>query len=305
MICCCVLAISYNAPRLSPCATWDEDGITFINNSAGISHPTGILVTVDDTVYVSMPDLQQIQVWTEDSSIPTMNRSINASAPRAVFVTINRDIYVDGGNFQDRVDKWVWNATVSIPVMHKSGTCFGLFVDLMDKLYCSLEAAHQVVRRSPNEAVNNTAIVAGNGTSGFAPNMLHSPRGLFVDTNFDLYVADALNNRVQRFSSNNSNGITVAGSGAPGTITLTIPHDVKLDGNGYIYIAEHSGHRVVASGPYGFRCIIACTGTIGSAANQLNYPHGLSFDTHGNLLVTDYFNNRVQKFLLSNNSCGE
>ena len=305
MISCCVLAISYNAPLLSPCATWNSDAIIFIANSTGSSHPTGILVTVDDIVYVSMPDLQQVQVWTEETSTPTMNRSINASAPNAAFVTINRDIYVDGGNFQDRVDKWVWNATVSIPVMHKSGACFGLFVDLMDKLYCSLEAPHQVVRRSPNEAVNNTAIVAGNGTSGFASNMLFGPRGLFVDTNFDLYVADALNNRVQRFSPNNSNGITVAGSGAPGTISLSVPHDVKLDGNGYMYIAEHSGHRVVASGPYGFRCIIGCTGTNGLAANQLNNPAGLSFDSHGNLFVSDYSNNRVQKFMLSNKSCGE
>ena len=304
MICCCVLAISYNIPRLSPCASWNADAITYVNNSIGI-YPTGILVTVDDTVYVAMSNLNQIQVWTEENSIPMMNHSIITSEPHDVFVTINRDVYFGGGNLQDIVDKWIWNTNVSVPAMHTSGICFGLFVDVIDNLYCSLDLANQVMRISTNCVINNTVIVAGNSMNGSAPNMLHGPRGIFVDTDFVLYVADCYNNRIQRFLYGQSNGLTVAGSGAMGSISLSLPHDVILDGNGYIYIVEFYGHRIVCSGPYGFRCIIGCTGTAGSAANQLSNPTGLSFDNHGNLFVTDSANSRVQKFLLSNTSCGE
>ena len=305
MICCCVLAISYNAPRLSPCASWNADAITFISSTTGGSNPTDILVTVDDTIYVAMVGSLSVQAWTEANGIPTMNFSINSSAPHAVSVTIDHDIYFGNGDYVDRVDRRLWNNTVSVPVMHANGICYGVFVDVMDNLYCSLESPHQVIRRSSNENINTSVVVAGNGSNGSAPHMLYSPRGIFVDANFALYVADTFNHRIQRFAYRQSNGITVAGSGALGTISLSMPHDVILDGNGYIYIAEFLNNRVVASGPYGFRCIIACTGIMGSAANQLSYPTGLSFDSHGNLFVTDSANNRVQKFLLSNNSCGE
>ena len=305
MICCCVLAISYNTPRLSPCATWDSDGITFINSSTGSSNPSGILVAVDGVIHVAMSNPQEVQLWTEENSVPTMNLTINSSAAYVVFVTSNRDVYFRSGDLGKTVSKRSWNATSSITVMNMNKTCFGLFVDVVDNLYCSFEAPDRVVRKSPHADINDTVVVAGSGTSGSAPNMLSGPRGIFVDTEFILHVADCYNNRVQRLSHGQSNGITVAGSGAPGTIALSLPSGVILDGNGYLYITDHNSHRVVASGPLGFRCIIACTGATGSGANQLHYPVGLSFDSHGNLFVSDTANYRVQKFLLSNNSCGE
>ena len=305
MICCCVLAISYNTPRLSPCATWSADGITFINGSTGNSNPAGILVTTDDLVYVATSNSQEVQLWTEENNSPTMNSSIYSSAAYAVFVTSNRDVFFRSGAQAETVSKRSWNANNSVTVMNINKTCFGLFVDVMDNLYCSFEAPDRVVRKSPHADINQTVVVAGSGTTGSAPDMLYGPRGIFVDTDFALYVADCFNNRIQRFSHGQSNGITVAGSGAAGTIALNMPSGVILDGNKYLYITDHGNHRVIGSGPLGFRCIIACTGTPGSAANQLHYPVGLSFDSHGNLFVTDTENDRVQKFLLSNKSCGE
>jgi NHL repeat len=303
--CCCVLAISYNTPRISPCATWSSDGITFINSSTGISNPDGILVTVDDTVYVAMAGAQQVHVWTQESGIPTMNLSTYSSPAYDIFATIHRDIFFPGGTSAETVVKWAWNANGSVTVMNINKTCYGLFVDVMDNLYCSFQGPDQVVRKSPNAAINSTVVVAGSSTAGSAANMLNGPRGIFVDTAFVLYVADCYNNRVQRFSYGQSNGMTVAGTGAIDTISLSWPHDVILDGNGYLYIAEYTGNRIVASGPHGFRCIIGCTSTGGAAANQLNQASGLSFDSHGNLFVTDCTNNRIQKFLLSNKSCGK
>ena len=300
-----ILVVPYNAPRLSSCATWSTDGITIINSTTGSSGPIKIFVTVDNTIYVTMRGLKQVQVWNEGNGLPTVNSSINSSIAHAVFVTISGDIYFDNGDDLNRVDKWTANASSTVLVTPVNSTCYGLFVDVINNLYCGFESPDQVVMKAPGGSVNSTVIVAGNGNKGSAPNMLSGPRGIFVDTNLDLYVADAFNNRVQRFSRGQSNGTTVAGSGAAWPVNLYWPTDVILDGNGYLYIVEYNNHRVIASGPNGFRCIIACTVTSGSAANQLFQPNSLSFDSQGNLFVTDFSNNRVQKFVLSTNTCGK
>ena len=133
----------------------------------------------------------------------------------------------------------------------------------------------------------------------------HSPNGIFVDFNFTLYVADSNNNRIQRFGAGQMNAATVAGNGAPGTITLNYPTDIILDDDGYLFIVDRYNHRIVGSGPDGFRCVAGCSGISGSASNQLYYPQGMAFDSYGNIWVTDTNNRRIQKFILKANSCGK
>ena len=165
--------------------------------------------------------------------------------------------------------------------------------------------ANQVIKKSLNRINSDTVVVAGNGTAGSATNMLNLPRGIVVDFNMTLYVADQNNHRVQRFPYGQVNGTTVVGADAPGTITLNCPHGLAQDANGYLFISDYSDNRIIGSGPNGFRCIAGCTGLPGPASNQLFNPSSLSFDSHGNLFVADRSNNRIQKFLLSSNSCGE
>ena len=135
--------------------------------------------------------------------------------------------------------------------------------------------------------------------------MLNVPRGICVAINFDLYVADCNNHRVQLFRSGTLNGKTVAGSGAPGTIQLYYPAAVMLDAEGYLFIADWYNFRIVGSGSNGFRCVVGCTGVKGSASNQLSAPTSMAFDRDGNIFVVDMDNNRVQKFLLSSNACSK
>jgi tripartite motif-containing protein 71 len=120
----------------------------------------------------------------------------------------------------------------------------------------------------------------------------------------DLYVADCNNNRIQVFQSGQLNGVTVAGNGASGAITLNCPTGVVLDTNGYLFIVDSNNHRIVGSGSYGFRCVVGCSGG-GSASNQLFYPQSMAFDSYGNMFVSDRSNGRIQKFVFQNNTCGE
>ena len=68
---------------------------------------------------------------------------------------------------------------------------------------------------------------------------------------------------------------------------------------------DSNNDRIVGSGPNGFRCLVGCSGSQGSASNQLNTPITLSFDSYGNMFVTDCGNNRIEKFILTNNSLGK
>jgi hypothetical protein len=144
--------------------------------------------------------------------------------------------------------------------------------------------------------MTSVIVAAGTASPGSAFNELNGPGGIFVDVNFDLYVADLGNHRVQLFQSGESNGITVAGSTSPNpTINLRYPTGIVLDAEKYLFIVDHLNHRIVGSGLNGFRCLVGCYGE-GSQSNQLIWPISFSFDRSGNMFVADRDNHRIQKF---------
>ena len=189
--------------------------------------------------------------------------------------------------------------------MSVCSTCSGLFIDINNDLYCSQYSLHQVVKKSLNDRTKSTFIAAETGCAGSASHMLNDPNGIFVTESLDLYVAEYGNNRVQLFRYGEMNGTTVAGSAAAGTITLSGPTGVAFDADGYLFILDGRNSRIVGSGPYGFRCLVGCSGSSGSASDRLSSPQGMSFDVEGNIFVADTGNTRIQKFMLSNNICGE
>ena len=137
--------------------------------------------------------------------------------------------------------------------------CAGLFVDVNNDLYCSQDSRNQVLKKSLNDPRKATSIIAGTGGSGSASHMLNAPNGVFVTENLDLYVADYNNHRIQLFRSGELNGTTVVGAAAPGTISLYKPVSIVLDADGYLFIVDRGNHRIVGSGPYGFRCLVGCS----------------------------------------------
>jgi hypothetical protein len=254
---------------------------------------------------VTNKDNNYVQVWLEGNTTPIRTLSTGLDSPYGIFVTITGDIYVDNGYTHHQVNLWTLNATNGVTTMYVSGRCWGVFLDIYENLYCSLYDSHQVIKRSFNNSANTTTILAGNGSAGSASNMLDNPRGIFVDTDLNLYVADYANNRIQFFRLGELNGTTVAGSSASGTITLSGPAGVVLDADGYLFISDNYNNRIIGSFPNGFRCIIGCSEVSGSDSNDLNSPWGISFDSYGNLFVADGYNSRIQKFFLATNSCGK
>ena len=269
------------------------------------SSSLGLFIDRNNTLYATSFTLDSILVWTEGSSNITRRLFGNLSYSHSIFATTNGDVYADNGHINHQLEKWAMNETDSSTIMNIDGACGGLFIDIYDSLYCSYTPFHRVWKKPVNGDTNSSVIIAGNGTIGAEPTTLSSPFGIFVDIDLSLYVADFGNSRIQLFRPGQMNGTTVAGNGASGTITLYNPIAVILDTERYIFIADYIHHRIVGSGPNGFRCIVACAGTSGTAVNQLAFPRALSFDSYGNLYVADAGNSRIQKFILSKNSCGE
>ena len=247
----------------------------------------------------------QIIVWSNGSSNPTHISSASLSDPWSVFVTNDNQIFVDNNSPNNRIDKWALNMTLLDSPMSISLHCSGLFIDINNDLYCAQDDRHQVLKKSLNDPTKATIIAAGTGCAGSGSYMLYSPNGIFVTENLDLYVAEWGNDRIQLFRSGELNGTTAAGNGSIGTIALYGPIGVTLDADGYLFIADYRNSRIVGSGPYGFRCVVGCSGSSGASADQLEHPCSFSFDINGNIFVADSSNNRIQKFLLLNSTCGK
>jgi DNA-binding beta-propeller fold protein YncE len=196
------------------------------------------------------------------------------------------------------------NATNSEPVMNVRSSCTGLFVDINNTLYCSSVNEHRVVKVKLNSETMMPIVAAGTGCPGPVPNMLDHPHGIFVDINFDLYVADTDNHRIQRFAPDQSSATTVAGFGASIYFILNRPTSVVLDADGYLFIVESHNHRIIRSIPDGFQCVAGCSDGSGATSGQLHNPQTMAFDSHGNIFVTDMNNHRIQKFILVYGSYG-
>ena len=264
-----------------------------------------VFVDVLNTVYVASQQTGLIQVWVQGNSKPTTINTSNASAQYALYVTVNNEIYVNGGPLNNGVDKWSLNPTAKTNTTYLGGPCTGLFIDLNNTLYCSIGIYHRVVTTSLVNSAGTIVPVAGNNVSGALPYMLSSPQGIFVHTNFTLFVADMGNNRIQQFEAGDTNGTTAAGNTSSPRVFLNRPTAVVLDGSDFLFIVDSGNNRIVGSDTRGFRCVAGCSNVSGSAANQLQYPRSLSFDSDGNIYVTDVNNSRVQKFnLTSVGQCG-
>lgn len=88
-------------------------------------------------------------------------------------------------------------------------------------------------------------IIAGvAGSSGVNSNQLSNPTGIMLDQWQNLYVDDRSNGRIQLFCNGSSTAITIAGTGAGGTIFVS-PYDFTLDSHLNLYVADCTGNRVI------------------------------------------------------------
>jgi sugar lactone lactonase YvrE len=158
-----------------------------------------------------------------------------------------------------RIMKWPPNATVGILVAGTPGVSgnsnqllnnpYGLYLDEHNSyLYVADTGNNRIQRYTLGTAANGTTVAGGNGP-GSNSNQLNGPHSVYVSmNNGDIYIADRVNNRIQRWSTGASSGVTIAGvSGMNGVDAsmLNSPVGVIMNMNEtFLYVSDRDNNRV-------------------------------------------------------------
>jgi DNA-binding beta-propeller fold protein YncE len=137
------------------------------------------------------------------------------------------------------------------------------------------------------------------GSEGTGTGQFKEPRGIAVNPATGvLYVSDAGNERVQEFTPAGKylTDFGIYGSGKDG---FEYPTGIALNATGELYIADVYNARVdewALPGSGGADLTYSAkTGSAGYENGQFYLPYGIGTDGHGNLWVSDYYNDRVQE----------
>jgi DNA-binding beta-propeller fold protein YncE len=130
------------------------------------------------------------------------------------------------------------------------------------------------------------------GKAGTAPGEFSRARALALGPDGLLYVADAINHRVQVFSRDGEFVRVIAESGTePGQ--LRYPYDLAFDAKGNLYVVEYENHRVSKFTKEGK--FLVSWGKPGREPGQLASPWALVVDRKGRVHIIDTENNRIQR----------
>ncbi|MDO8715249.1 MAG: peptidoglycan-binding protein [Dehalococcoidales bacterium] len=131
-------------------------------------------------------------------------------------------------------------------------------------------------------------------TIGSNDGQVKEPRGITVDAQGNVYVADTSNHRIQKFDSNGNFVTKWGNTRGSGDGQFSAPVDVAVSAQGNVYVADNYNYRIQKFDSNGN--FLAKWGTQGSGDGQFNSPNGIGVDSGGNVYVADYGNNRIQKF---------
>ena len=140
---------------------------------------------------------------------------------------------------------------------------WGISISSDDTLYITDSNNHRivVVPLSSTRSVSTFGFGPGNSS-----NQLYYPNDVFV-TDTAVYVMDSSNFRVQKWSRNGTNPMTV-----PGTSSLTDSYFLFVDKYGNLYVSLSTDSKVIrfAANSSSFTTV-AGIGTAGPASNQLGH----------------------------------
>jgi len=126
------------------------------------------------------------------------------------------------------------------------------------------------------------------GSWGPGDGQFSYPSGVAVDNEGNVYVADVINQRIQKFTTNGSFITTWGGE-------FNNPYDVAVNNVGNVYVADTNNCRIKMFTANG-TVITSWGGGPYSSDGLFNLPNGVAVDNEGYVYVADTHNNRIQKF---------
>ena len=262
---------------------WNPIGITLIGNGSNgtslsqLNGPLGVFVDANNLVYIADSEnnrVLSVSSTTNGTNIGTLVAGITGVSTLA-------------------------SNTLNYPT--------AVYVDSQLNLYIS-DANHYRVQRWSHGASNGSTVAgSATGVPGSTLDKIDTSFALYVDTANNVYVSDAFNARVVKWSSGAVTGVLVAGNGSLGYTPnqLDLPLGIVVDSqSNIIYIADYSMQTIVAwpSGMSAGSIVAGVNSTQGSIPSLFSYPWGVIRDTYGNLYVSDHGNHRIQKFCANGSS---
>jgi sugar lactone lactonase YvrE len=254
-----------------PNSTSATNGTTVAGgNGAGsaanqLNNPYNEFIDSVGDIYIADYENNRVQEWLSgaDSGITVAGGNgagtgkNQLSGPAGVFVDRSGNIYV-ADEVSNRIQKFPPNSTsasdaVTVAGGNGAGSAanqfndpISVYVDSIGNIYVD-DIINNRIQKFPagSTSATNGTTVAG-GTPGSAANCLSSPIGMSVDNAGNVYVADAGNNRIQKWAPGAVTGVTVAGANGQGAAANQFDNmeDVYVDANGNMYISDGGNNRV-------------------------------------------------------------
>ena len=188
----------------------------------------------------------------------------------------------------------------------------GLDLDGNGNLYIADQKNNRIRKISniddPDGANRIITSIAGGDDGSDSGVTLSGIRGVAVDAEGNVYIANTPNHQILELDTNTAEIIVFAGTGnigdgGPATnARLLHPTGLTLDSDSNVYITDTLNNRVRKVDIHGIITTIAGTGEEGDGGDggpatsaQLHAPGGIAVDTHGNLYISDRGNHKIRK----------
>lgn len=300
-----LLVLDCRKRTVSPEKTVEEVGsiITFAGGSTGdggtategrLTAPNGLAVDAKGNLYIADTGNDRIRKVTAGGGISTI--AGNGT----------RGFGGDGGA--------ALSASLNVPT--------DVTVDATGNVYIVDQGNHRIRKVTPDGTIRT---VAGSGSPGFSGDggpavqaTLNSPSAIKIDKAGNILIADRDNHRIRKVNATDGRITTMAGNGNAGfggdgqqalVASLNKPSGVTVDASGNIFVADKDNHRIRRVSADGMISTVAGSGTLGyngdvlpATEARLNFPSAVAVDANGLLLIADYWNFRVRRVNLRDNS---